>query len=462
MNAWLRRLGFRLLCCIGLSVSAGAFTARADETPRSAENSVFRCTVNSWRIAERYGALAAPEGRQFVVLATRWESRIDPRLAGERGLSTAYTIPELAKHLFLVVDARHVGVLRPGLDDGTGRTSLAQLTLARPGAKQLGDVVFDIPRGAIMSADLRFYDDTAGYWKLALAGTAPEVKPLAPPQRNAVAEVGLFAFEDPVSSLEAPRGFRAIAVDLRARSVWTSHGEAPGFDATQPVGTLVERVNLLDWTDLPRQLHVIADSVYAYPPADVSGLPVIARFLPEFFVGGRVVFLVPADAKSLELECAMPHAATNEGVLDLPALRFPLGKSPDSAVSFPAPGPLRIEDEMLLVAIGARRVASFDDETAEAGRQFVVLTVDVTNRSETGMSFSPTEQLFLVTEEGGAELAADEITARGIHHPETQVHVGPGERRRFESVFQIDAKAKSPRLSFHGANFQQTYALPLP
>jgi hypothetical protein len=326
----------------------------------------------------------------------------------------------------------------------------------RPGAKTIGDVVFEIPAGSFTSADLRFYDDVSGYLKLALAGEAPALKPLLPLQKNEIAELGVFAFENPATAIAAPKGFHAVAIELGVRSVWTTQGDAPAYENTAP-GTSVTRVNLLDWPETWKYINVVVDGDYACAPTDASTLPNSARFIPEFFSGGRLVFAVPDDAQSLELVCEMAHAAADSGVLDLPPLVFPLaGKKPAGPLAKPQ---LTIMDQMFEVAItDAKKTRTFAGESAGSNEQFVVLDVRVTNQGTTGEFFQPAEQLLLAGPDE-AEIPLDELTARSPRPPQAQVHLAPGMRRRFHVVFRLAAAIASPRLSFHGGEFMKQFPL---
>jgi len=449
------KAGFHLLAAFLLLTSLPA----APVLPVSADNSALRLKILSVSAAASYGPLRAPAGRQFVVLATEWENRIDPKLAAERGLATAYMVGDLAQHLYLIMDGRWLGGLRGKLRGADGHVSLESVSLGKPGAKITGDIVYELPTGAWQSLDLRFYDDTTGYLKIALAGEAPVAKPLQVVQKNAIAELGLFALENPAAGVTAPAGFRAVAVELRARSLWQIDGAAPAYDASQPPGAQIQHVNLLDWPETRKYIHVLADGDIACPPQEAGTLPDTARFVPEFLTGGKLVFFVPADAKSLELFCEMPHAAApGGGVMDLAPLSFPLAGTPPAPNTTP---PLvAIQDEMFAIAVtGCRRVGTIAGESAAEGKQFLALAVTVSNQGPTGEFFQPRDQMFIL-DGNGAETPVDEITAKGPHRPEEQVHLPAGARRRFEVVYQIDRTNQALKLSFHGGNFMQSYDLP--
>jgi hypothetical protein len=450
------RPGLRLsvLCACASLMLAGARAENAASL--TAGNFAARLTVTSVKSQAAYGAARPAAGRQFLVLATKWENRIDAKLAEERGLATAYGVPDLAMHLYLVTDAARLGELRGNLDDGSGHASLSSVILGKPGATVTGDIVFEIPAGKYTGADLCFFDDTAGDFKLALAGPAPVDRPLRPAQKNAVGEFALYSFTDPDRRVTAPPGFRVVAVDLRARSAWMNDKEASAYDPSIAPGTTIKRVNLLDWPEARQYLAVVADGAYACPPVYGGELPDAPRFIPEFFTGWRITFFVPAEAKSLELWAEMPHAGTDEGTLDLEPVRFPLAG--ENFTPAAAPGPLSIKDEMFAVTVAARRTTTFAGEPAGEGKQFVVLDVGVTNNGETGEFFMPAEQMLLLDADG-SELPPDSVTAQGPHRPMEHVHLAPHAFRRFETVYRLDAAAAHPKLSYHGGSFMQAYEL---
>ena len=446
-----------LFTCLGLATALLGSARPESSAGLTAGNFATRLTVTSVQARANYGSARAAIGRQFLVLATSWENRIDAKLADERGLAPAYGVPDLAMHLYLVTDGAHRGELRGNLDDGSGRHSIGDLVLGKPGATVAGDVVFEIPAGKYASADLRFYDDTAGDFSLALAGQTVEARPLQAAQKNAVGEFAIFAVADPDRTVIAPRGFRAIAVDLRGRSDWLGTKEAPAYDPSVTPGTMVKRVNLLDWPEVRQYLTVVADGAYAFPPAEGGDLPDTPRFIPEFFTGWRIVFFVPADAHSLELVAEMPHAGTDEGTIDLPPVAVSSHRAESGAGWF-FPGHCRSKMKCLPCPVASRRTATFAGESAGEGKQFVVLDVGVTNTGDTGEFFQPAEQLLLLDADG-SELPPDAVTAEGPHRPMDRVHFAPHTFRRFETVYRVDVSVNHPKLSYHGGSFMQVYEL---
>lgn len=445
----------RALVVVVLWLSA-ALSGGAADFPMVAENGALRLTVESVRCAASYGENAAPQGRQWCVVRGSWANRIDAKRAAERELATQYLAETLASHLYLVIDGAAVGLLQPQLADEAGRPAMAAIALPKPGAVSAGDMVFDIPCGAYASAELRFYDDITGYLRLSLAGAPPEVKPVGPVLRNQVGEFALFAVADPAPGPAAPAGLRAVSVELRARSQWKTSGPAPQYDFAKPAGATVERINLMDWPDTRKSFLLLADGEYAYA-AQGGTLPESARFLPEFFTGGTLIFLVPAQAKSLELVGTLGHAATEAGAIDIAPVRLSVGGGPAKPTAWTMS--LKLSDEMFKVAVGVRRAATFAGEAAGEGMDFVVLDVGMENTGKGGEYFQPESQLQLVTGEGEL-LGCDEITGRGAHRPEAELYVPAGERRRCELVFRV-ASGTSPKLNFRGGSFEEKHELPL-
>lgn len=422
-----------------------------------AENGSLRLTVSSVRATESYGGKPAPQGRQWFVVGCRWLNRIDARRAAEREAVTMVEIGDLAKHLYLVTDGA-LGTLQR-LGGERGRKSLGEVVLGNPGDSLTGDLVFEIPAGQGAGAELRFYDDIAGHFTMALGEPLPTPQPVWMMTRNQVGEFGVFRVDDPAAAPEGvavPPGCRLVLVDFRGRSVWTTTGDAPVYDFSKPTGAQVERVNLLDWPGTAQSCVLLAEGEYAYLPIGGS-LPDDARFLPEVFTGGTLLFAVPCEARSLELLGTLGHAGTEEGVLDLAPVRLRVSGGEARPAEWTMP--LKLTDEMFRVAVAARRERSFAGENSDEGREFLVLDVGVENTGSGGEYFQPAEQLQVV--DGDADpVACDETTWRGARAPALAVYVPAGERRRFELAFRVTADA-APKLVFRGGSFEEQHELPV-
>ncbi|HEY9154555.1 MAG TPA: hypothetical protein VIM69_05455 [Opitutaceae bacterium] len=449
----------RLIFPLASVLIATCSVMRADAV--RAHNFAAELTVSEVRIAQSYGSNRASAGKQFVILAATWEDIIDPKLAGERDLPLAYGVPELGQHLYLIVDGKELGALRGDWSDGGSRKSFSGLTLTKPGDKAQGDLVFEIGAGPATDLALRFYDDTAGDFGAHVRGVSPDSQPILPIQKNAVSEFGVFEVKDSVPCKDLPPGFRAVEVDLRARSVWKHDVAATGFDPAHQAGENVSRPNLLDWTEPPKYLHVLTEGDYAYP-ATGDSVPDSVRFIPEFFTGFHAKFFIPTAAQTLRLICAMPHAATDAETLDLAPLVFdlPTKQKSDRTSIVPDGNPLlSIQDEMFSVDLtNVSSAKKFAGVSVGDDQQFLVLDFSVRNNGKTGEFFQPVEQLFAVAADG-TEIGVDDVTWQGTHRPETQIHFPAGAHRQFEVVFRVP-KDGATKLSFHGGEFQKTYDLP--
>ncbi len=429
----------------------------AEEFPKTAENGSLRLTVSSVRMTGSYGGRSAPPGRQWFVVGCRWLNRIDARRAAEREAVTMVEVGDLAQHLYLVTDGA-LGTLQR-LSGERGRKSLGEVVLGKPGDSLIGDLVFEIPAERGAGAELRFYDDIAGHFTMVLGEPLPTPQPVGALARNQVGEFGVFGIEDPAAVPEGvvvPQGCRLVAVDFRGRSVWTTTGDAPVYDFSKPAGAQVERVNLLDWPGTAQSCVLLVEGEYAYLPIGGT-LPDDARFLPEVFTGGTLLFAVPREARALELRGTPGRAGTEDGVLDLAPVRLRVGGGEPRPMAWTMP--LRITDEMFHVAVAARRERSFAGEDIGEGREFLVLDVGVENTGAGDEYFQPAEQLQVVDGEADP-IACDEATWRGTRAPAHAVHVPAGERRRFELAFRVAAGA-TPKLAFRGGSFEEQYELPV-
>jgi hypothetical protein len=430
----------------------------AEEFPKTAENGSVRLTITAIRTCGSYGGEAAPQGRQWFVAGCRWLNRIDARRAAEREAATMVEIDDLAKHLYLVTEGTLGRLQRLGGE--RGRRSLGAVVLEKPGDSLIGDLVFAVPAGPPAGAELRFYDDIAGHFVLGLGEPLPAARPVGEMARNQVGEFGVFRVEDPAAvpeGLVVPPGCRLVLVDFRGRSVWTSTGDAPLYDFAKPAGAQVERVNLLDWPGTAQSCVLLAEGEYAYLPLGGT-LPDDARFLPEVFTGGTLLFAVPREARSLELVGTLGHAGTEEGALDLAPVRLRIGGGEARPAAWTMP--LKLVDEMFRVALAARREPVFAGEKAGEGSEFLVLDVGVENTGTGGEYFQPAEQLRLVDGETDP-MVCDEATWRGAHAPARALYVPAGERRRCELAFRVAAGAV-PKLVFLGGSSETQQELPGP
>lgn len=421
-------------------------------------NRAVKLSVANASFAQRYGETAAAPGRRLLILNTRWANLIPLTLIEEKQVPTEYKVPNLADHLYLVVDGRVAARLAPNAADLPGHVPVRDFKLEKVGDILAGNVVFDVAAAdGAESLELRFYDYAHGHIVVPLKTPSTPLaapKPLSPPLKNEVVEVAAYGLErlPEVAGRKAPAGMTFVAVDLRARSLFTTEADATAFDPKAKPGAKTQLGYVADWKESRRYLQLVADGEYAYmPEAQGTTLAEEPRFLPDVMTGDTVVFLAPESAKSLELRCDFPNAKASTGgaVFRPKGLTLALeGKRPAmtqrQAITF-------VDDDVYRISVvGQQQADTFAGEKA-AGK-FLVLDVTVANSgSRNGEFFQTKEQLKYANASGQqAELSA--VTFQGPRRPPELLWIPPGERRTFQAVFDITADEKTPRLAFRGVS----------
>ncbi|MDQ3440435.1 MAG: VWA domain-containing protein, partial [Planctomycetota bacterium] len=223
--------------------------------------------------------------------------------------------------------------------------------------------------------------------------------------------------------------------------------------ATMKIGTVA------DWTEAHRYCQLVVDAERAYMPiAAGTTLPEAPRFLPDVMTGGRVVFLAPDDAKSLELRCDFPNAKKPDGQVIRPrgVLLALEGKRP----SLPAHKPiLSISDDVYRVSVtGQATPDTFAGAKAPDGKRLLVLDVLVENVGPNGELFQTKEQLKCATSDG-AQAQVHPLTYEGVYRPTELVFIPSHERRTFQVAYAIPATETRPRLAYGGISLAKNLDL---
>ena len=425
----------------------------------SGKNRAVVLTVRSAGILGRFAGREAAPGKKWLVLDLHFRNRLSPQVARDQVVPVAYLVPQLTDHLYLVAD--RVTVLRPvSLDGAAGMLSLGELKLPGAGAAEAGKLVHEIDAASPpRELTLRMYDYAHGSFVLPLLAPVageerPAGAPVAPLAKNEVLEIGAYglAKSDRLGERSAPAGLVFVALDLRARSLFTTTADAAAFDPGARPGQKMQVGTVADWTDSRKYLQLVADGELACIPEPETSLDPAPRFLPDVLTGGRAVFLAPREPKSLELRCDMPNAKTPDGkVLRPRGVTLVLeGKRPPAArITKPI---ARIEDDVFVASVtGQATAAAFADTSAEAGKRFVVIDVTVENRGKDGETFQTLEQLQVATSDG-SKVPLDPATFAGPRRPAEHVWIPAGERRSFQAAFQIETAELRPRLAYAGVS----------
>jgi Mg-chelatase subunit ChlD len=438
---------------------------QAAEMNASAANRGARLTIHTVALRSSYGkAKPSRAGARLLVVDTEWENIIPLTFIFERQVPTEYQIPSLGDHVYAVADGRTAARLRPDAGQLPGHVPVKDFKLPRIGAVVRGNLVFEVP-DAPRTLELRFYDYAHGHIVIPLVVPAeppPAAKPLSAPLKNEVVEVAPFGFQksDTLADQKAPPGMTFVSVDLRARSTFTAEADATAFDPKARPGQKARIGHVADWKESRRYLQLVADGEYAYAPEPQTELEEEPRFLPDLMTGGTVVFLAPADAKSLELRCDFPNAKASTGgaVFRPRGLTLALeGKRP----ALPNVQPVvSVDDDVYRVQVARQQQASeFAGQQAPAGKKFLVLDMTVLNRGGRDGQFFQTAQQLKYASEAGEQLALSPLTFQGPRRPPELIWVPPSERRSFQAVFEIGAGERRPRLAFNGVSKAEVLTL---
>jgi hypothetical protein len=420
-------------------------------------------TVFTASLAPAYGALQAPAGRGFLVLTTEWRHTIPPTRTKDRELQTEYRVPNLADHLYLVVNGLQVERLLPKAEGLPGHVPVRNFRLEKLGTRLRGEVLFSVPAAGIESLELRYYDYAHGHFQVALTalrgeGAAP--LPAGPLVKNEVIEAGVhrLAKTKTLGGKPAPAGGVFVSVELRGRSLVLLDGDATAFDPKAKSGDRLKIGTVADWLESRKYLQLVIDGEYGYGALPASTLPAEPRFLPDILTGGEVVFLAPEDARTLALRCDFPNARGPDGKVFQPTgFLIPLEGTPAAPVERPAIA--SIDDDFFRVAVVRQDAAGqFADEEAGAGKIFFVIEVSVANGGKKGEFFQTREQIKYVASDG-KQSALDEATFRALRRPEAPVWIPAGERRTFQVAYRIAAGEKRPRLAYSGISLARVVEL---
>jgi hypothetical protein len=428
----------------------------------SAQNRGAHLTILNGCITSNYANIPAAAGKKLLVLASEWENIIPLTLIEQKQVPTAYKIPNLADHLYLVVDGSRLSRLHPSANQMAGHVPVNDFTLEQIGSIIRGNIVFEIPDSA-SSMELRFYDFAHGHMVLPLGPAVAPAKPLASPMENEVLSAAVYGVEK-LTELKGHKlsaGMNFVRVDFRATSRFTTDADATAFDPKASKGQKLKLGTVADWTDAMKYATLVVDGQYGYIPiADAGTLGPAPRFLPDIPTGGYLTFMAPAECTSIELRCDFPNARTPDGKVIRPK-----GMTLPIQGTRPAPPEIKplvtIDDDIFQVQIARQEaVGEFAGAAAGSGRKYIVLDVTVLNRNKDGEFFQATRQLRFANAAGN-QLSMDRAGQAGLHPPTDLVWIPPGERRSFQAVYLVaDKDLAKPRLAYRGISKAQVVELP--
>jgi hypothetical protein len=417
---------------------------------QEAANRGTRLTVFNGARSSSYGALHAKPGRSLLILNTEWENIIPLSLAGELKLATTYSVPNLADHLYLLIDGKQVVRLNPDYGRLPGHIPVINFAIEKLGDRVRGNLMFDVPAGPIGFLQLRFYDFAHGHMVINLGEPVAPAQPIAPALQNEIVSAAIYAVTraTELAGSAAPAGMTFVTLDFRATSRFTYDADATAFDPQAKPGQKTKVGTVSDWNEVMKYASLVVDGEYGYGPiADASTLGAAPRFLPDLPTGGTLTFLVPEKHQSLELRSDFPNAKLPDGSLRRPAgLTLPIeGTRPTLSAPMSIAG---AKDEAFEVSIvRQQKLDEFAGVKSGSGSQLLVLDVTVQNLSKTQEFFQPKDQLKYVPDTGG-QVAFDPATLKGTHPPTDLIYIPAGERRSFQVAYRVPAKQTNPRVMY--------------
>jgi hypothetical protein len=401
--------------------------------------------VEGVRTVAEIGGRQARPGYEFVIVDTSWKNIIPLQLMDKTARSptdvgglgsfgnnkrpetdpakmtlepTAYVVPELKNHLWLLSDERFADTIdaqvQSGVPDHLPPDGFALATFEET---LRGTLVFESPASAAYRA-LQFFDNNHGHALIPLFGDTP---PAAPPllgavQQNEVMQLGVSEAGFGPAGREAPAGQKYYTVGLRGVSL--SPTDIVQLPFSQIVFLQTDR------------------GCVSQPERDISELTRpfgdYGAFIPTAPNEGQVTFLVPDDTQDARL-LIVPRLGTS--------VVLPVGR--DFTPAWPEPVQT-IEDGStmrILVLPTPARPAGLPPP--EPGREQVLLDVVVENLVPSqGIEFQGRQQLRLADPAGSflqplplsGSLAGQLACALG------EMDVVPGgHARRFIAVYDVPA-----------------------
>jgi hypothetical protein len=487
-----------LSCLVGLAFSVVARAAEVPaKLPASAHHAAVGLTITALRTQPNYGTEAAPDGRRFLVLTATWEDRVDPKIAEERQLPLGFKNDNLSEALALVVDGKETipvesratdtanldtndtdivastgsstdaGYIRQfvGLKNDAGKRSQVYFNLAKPGDKTTGELVFSIPAQPWTSLELRYQDPFGGTFKLPLAGTPPSnvsERDPADAQSNQVLMVSARLAATPATTEAPPPGRRYVTVDFQAKSLMKVLDNLPVYDGSHEAGAQGLRPDPARWIELRTNLQLVADNSLPCGLEKESDAPEVGGFLPDTWTHHRLVYLVPADAKSLDLRCFFPVYTIPgiDGDVHPKPMTFHLS-GPAAPASAPLPaGEKKLKDGTVELSFSHVTASQFAGESAADGEVFLILTCAARNSGPEIEEFRAAEQLVLFN--GDAQSSPDEISARGPRAAPSTFYLSTGESRSVQVVWRVPRKLTKAEFGLKGNFVAEKFTLPLP
>jgi hypothetical protein len=438
--------------CVLFTVTALAAAPAAAGGP-SVTTRAVEVRVESVESLPQIAGRQARAGYEFVIVDTTWKNIIPlkpvPKKPDASGLSgfgsarkpgpadvtmepTAYLVPTLTRHFWLLTDDRFADPVDFEAHGATsGHMPHDGFAIAKVDDRLRGKFVFQAPVNAKYRA-FQFYDTVHGHVLIPLSGTKPAgaPAPLTAARENsflqlAVTEAG-FA---PGAAL--PPGLRRYVLGLRGVS------RSP-----------------TDIVDVPFQylFGLTDEGCVARPETSAPGLSrpfdAVGSFLPDAPNEGQLSFLVPETTKLVQVQLR----SVNGGPIDL-------APAADFAAKWPTPVHTFVDGNVMRVHLLPRPARPAALEAPGQGVRQVLLDIAVENlSSRSGIEFQPV-QLRLATD-GGDFIDPSPQSATVPCRLDSEGLIPAGGVRRFMLVYEVHGGGAA-RVHYRGFELQEeTAALP--
>ena len=353
-------------------------------------------------------------------------------------------IGELRNQLFLKLN--HHAVANQAAEVKPEVSALpSQFTLARPGARRRGRVVFEIPDVDLSALSLVYVPEKFPAMEVLLAGGAPP--PAPEPLASGTSKDFLTLRVEEIELVEtyrdvpAPGGMRWAVVKLAGISRLMRTLDARAVDVEAAVDAKIDVPRAAVYLKAPDLLQLVVDGRHAHvrnprlstlvpEPAFPSGDP----------AGGAAVFPVPADAVSLELFADFPSFRGTGGARDPDPIQLPLREAEEP---LDPPAPLaEVEDAPLPLTVDA---AQYDKDTGE-----VRVEVTLRNTGEEGGMYEASSRANIQLPDGST-LSPDRVEIKGGIAAREPFWIPGGDLpRSFAYVFRVSDSAASVRFAYGG------------
>ncbi len=256
---------------------------------------------------------------------------------------------------------------------------------------------------------------------------------------------------------------KIVSVDLAGKSLLKVKDAMPPYDPTHEPDAEFWRPDPASWVEFKSDVQLIADGGIVCAAELSSPVDDTPEFSADVWTHQRLDFVVPLQAKSLDLLCFFPSYTVPgiDGDVQPKPMRFHLSGPivPDLKSAPGAAEKKVVDDGLIFYAVRHSTATTFAGENANEGERFLIVDIELQNTRSDGAEFTPKDQL--VWFDQGSEIPLDEISAKGALAPARYFHLTPGECCAFQAVWRVPAKATKVELGFKGNAVAEKYLLAL-